>query len=392
MKKWLIRAMMVLLGLVAVPFLLFPAGAALPHVKILGPVGTFAILYIGPWLLLITAALAAIAWWRWKFARSMAVLLLALLLSAAATGDLVLVGTILAAARASGLHVDLAQTLFLTRDKIQTAPEADAVYATLRGEPMGMAIIPASGAGQGPTPVLVYVHGGGWTSGDYRGRLDELRWFAAHGMTAVAMQYPLSSATRHLWDSTQADIGCGLAWVGTNIARYGGDPSRIALLGESAGGNLVLNAGYMANAAQLGSSCGGAVPRVAAVVAIYPATDAVDLYHNRDTLKSVGIEALNAYVGGPPEQFPDRYRTITSFTYIHPGAPATLLLLPDDDAIVPPQRTREFAAQARNAGVSVRLVEAPFANHGFDLVPGSIGNQIMRQATIGFLKAQGLIR
>src|SRR6202041_4055353 len=90
---------------------------------------------------------------------------------------------------------------------------------------------------------------------------------------AVSIDYPLSSVDRHLWDITTSQVGCAMAWTAANAAQLGGDPDRISLLGSSAGGNLAINAAYLANAGRLESSCGGTVPRISAGSALYPPVD-----------------------------------------------------------------------------------------------------------------------
>ncbi len=86
-------------------------------------------------------------------------------------------------------------------------------------------------------PVLVFVHGGGWTSGDkalygYLGRA-----FAQQGYVTVIPNYRLSPAVQH--PAHVQDVARALRWVYNRIAAYGGDPEQIVLMGHSAGGHLV---------------------------------------------------------------------------------------------------------------------------------------------------------
>lgn len=87
-------------------------------------------------------------------------------------------------------------------------------------------------------PVLVFVHGGAFTRGDRRTGdspyYDNLMlWAASQGMVGVNMTYRL--APQNPWPAAQEDIGSALRWMRTHIAASGGDPSRIVLMGHSAG-------------------------------------------------------------------------------------------------------------------------------------------------------------
>jgi triacylglycerol lipase len=91
-------------------------------------------------------------------------------------------------------------------------------------------------------PIVVYVHGGGYVAGE-RSPLPGLiydnvpTFFARHGMIGVNMTYRL--APQHKWPSGAADVGKAALWLRENAARFGGDPNRIFLMGQSAGATHV---------------------------------------------------------------------------------------------------------------------------------------------------------
>jgi len=87
-------------------------------------------------------------------------------------------------------------------------------------------------------PVLVFVHGGAFMRGERRTGdspfYDNIMlWAVSQGMVGVNMTYRLAPA--HAWPAAQQDIQSALKWVRDNIAASGGDPSRIILMGHSAG-------------------------------------------------------------------------------------------------------------------------------------------------------------
>jgi acetyl esterase/lipase len=108
----------------------------------------------------------------------------------------------------------------------------------------------------GPRPVLLFVHGGGFTRGDKHGPFypDNITlWAARQGMVGVGINYRL--APDHPWPAGAQDLAAAIAWVRANITRYGGDPSRIVLFGHSAGANHV--ADYVGNTAVHGAEFAG---------------------------------------------------------------------------------------------------------------------------------------
>lgn len=91
--------------------------------------------------------------------------------------------------------------------------------------------VPAAGA-QG-APVLACLHGGGFIRGDKRAKENAGVFFARHGFVTVVPSYRLAPAAR--WPSGAEDVAAVWQWMQAHVAGYGGDPSRIVLMGESAG-------------------------------------------------------------------------------------------------------------------------------------------------------------
>jgi triacylglycerol lipase len=93
-------------------------------------------------------------------------------------------------------------------------------------------------------PVIVFAHGGGFTGGskhrDGSFTYDHyMIWAVENGIVGVNMDYRL--APDDPWPAAQLDLAAVIAWTKDNIARYGGDPNKIVLSGQSAGAGLVAN-------------------------------------------------------------------------------------------------------------------------------------------------------
>jgi acetyl esterase/lipase len=232
-------------------------------------------------------------------------------------------------------------------------------------------------------PILFYIHGGGWILGDRTMQAANLRWFADRGYLAVRAEYVLANETRATWDTASAQVACALGWIAANAAAYAADPQRVFTFGESAGGALALTVGYAASGEQPISSCGGTMPRVRAVSAEYPAVDPVTFYENRDPLLGgMARQMVGQYLGGSPSEQPGRAHSVASASYINPDAPPTLIFIPDNDHLVPIAGALRFIDEATRAGVSVRTVRFPWADHAVNLQYYGVTNQAMVQITL----------
>ncbi|MGA9520448.1 MAG: alpha/beta hydrolase [Myxococcaceae bacterium] len=91
-------------------------------------------------------------------------------------------------------------------------------------------------AGASQLPILVFIHGGGWSEGDKGRHPRKGEFFAREGFLYVTMNYRLSPKVTH--PAHVEDVATALAWIHRNAASYGGDASRVFLLGHSAGAHL----------------------------------------------------------------------------------------------------------------------------------------------------------
>jgi len=364
-------------------------GTLLPDIAYLAP-GQLIIGFFGPWIALLSIFATYVSFRRWQRHHRIGRLLATACAAFAAVGSMGVVASQLSAIRATGADVSLASAFSVLPQAHRSLTPASETYGSYDGRPLPLAIYP-TGRHSALSPVLVYIHGGGWISGGLRQRDFDMRWFADQGLLGVSVEYTLSDANRHHGDLTQAQIGCALVWIGANIRKYGGDPARIAMIGESAGGNLVINVGYMANQQKLHATCPGQVPRVSAVVALYPVIDVADFYRNGRGGFPIGAKVMAGdYTGGTPEQYPDRYAAVSSAPHISALAPPTMVIVGSHDTLVPPPPAFAFVQKAREAGVAIQLITIPYAGHAFDFMPGSINNQLTRSATLHLLAAQGL--
>src|SRR6185295_16759694 len=118
--------------------------------------------------------------------------------------------------------------------------------------------------GRGPFPALVFFHGGGWVLGDLESHDDVCRTIASR-TPAVVVSVDYRLAPEWTFPVPLDDCEAGLRWTVEHAAELGIDPARVAVGGDSAGGNLAA-----ALALRMRDRQG---PRIAFQLLIYPATD-----------------------------------------------------------------------------------------------------------------------
>jgi acetyl esterase len=147
-------------------------------------------------------------------------------------------------------------------DQTKSASDITTVDATIPAEDGAqLTAIIYTPAGPGPFPAVVYFHDGGWVLAD---RNDASARALAKGAEAVVISVDYRLAPEYKFPVAWNDALAAYKWTATNVGRWRGDPRRLALAGEGAGGNLAISTALSAVAA--------GVTRPKAVIAIYPVT------------------------------------------------------------------------------------------------------------------------
>lgn len=293
-----------------------------------------------------------------------------------------------------GVEIDLLEAAGLSDQEPETEVLTSSfTYGQFGDEPLELVVYRPERFSDAPlSPVLIYVHGGGWISGSANMRANDMRWFASQGFVVFSVGYSLSSEQRHLWEVTQQQIGCALRWIGGHAREFKADASRTVMFGESSGGNLAINSAYDARAGRLpGNDCPGAIPNIGAVVSLYPVVDVADFHDNPDlALGSFSRRMAGSYTGGSPRQWPDRFSYVSTVGRISEFAPPTLLFVGEADHIVPIGPAYTLVDQLKALGVDATLIDVPHAEHAFGMMHGSMLNQLVLQASLNFYRQNGI--
>ena len=279
-------------------------------------------------------------------------------------------GTVAAVATSVALAVSIASTGAGTSPLLPTLPFTGLDSGPSQTVTVGTAgtttlradlYLPSGRAPRAGWPVVVSVHGGGFSSGT-RGPNAYTGFLPAHGYAVLDVDYRLASPTYHPWRTQVEDVGCSLAWIARTGEARRLDPDRVAMLGLSSGGNLAINAAYMSADHTLRSSCspsGTTLPVVRAVIGGYPAVDLTGIGDRT----AIARKVEQWYVGGTPAEHPDRYRFTDSATHVSADAPPTLVYQGARDHLVLADRARAFVDVLARHGVAHRYVQYPGMEH-----------------------------
>lgn len=213
--------------------------------------------------------------------------------------------------------------------------------------------------GDGPFPIAILIHGGGWDSGDKSGSnvpgngADITPWFAPltdAKFTWFSLNYRPS--TLQGWPACLEDVQTAIRWVKTHAREFKGDARRIVLFGHSAGGQLACHAALVA----------GDDTRVQAVVGFAPVTDLEQDTTNRGGL-STSLQRLFGQPKEPTDESRALLRAASPINHITPTAPPFLLIHGDADKTVPFTMTEAFLARLKSTGVRHDLIVIKGAPH-----------------------------
>ncbi|MEK7832570.1 MAG: alpha/beta hydrolase [Acidobacteriota bacterium] len=234
----------------------------------------------------------------------------------------------------------------------------------------------------GNTPVVVFIHGGGWTGGTKEASVLNILPYLDMNWAVVNVEYRLAKVS--LAPAAVEDCRCALRWVIRNAKEYRFDTDKIVVTGHSAGGHLALTTGMLSDSAGLDRECHGSeVLKVAAIVNWYGITDVNDLLEGANR-KTYAVQWLSS--------LPDREavaKRVSPLQYVRAGLPPILTIHGDADPTVPYTHATRLQAALDKAGVPNQLLTIPGGKHG-----GFTKEEYLKSyATIrAFLTKHGLLK
>jgi len=255
------------------------------------------------------------------------------------------------------------------------------------GGPLALRLYRGAGTSEGALPALLYLHGGGWVIGDFESHDGVCRRLAnLAGCRVIAVDYRL--APEHRFPAAVDDAAAALAWVAGNAAALGIDPARIAVGGDSAGGNLAAVLAIMGR--------DGAAPASVFQLLLYPAVDlsmASDSYAR--ITEGLPLTAasmryfIDHYVPDAGQRLDWRASPLRAERLA--GTPAALVLTVGHDPLA--DEGRAYAARLEAEGVRVTSLHLTDQIHGM-LTMGRViaaGDAVLQYAVTALRDAWRLV-
>ena len=216
---------------------------------------------------------------------------------------------------------------------------------------------------QKPTPVLVFVHGGSWRSGNKTFYLMLGRAFARQGILTAIIGYRLSPEVKH--PAHAQDVAQALNWVYRNAAKHNGNPQEIFLCGHSAGGHLTALIALDDRYLQVHDLSPTILRGVIPISGVYR------------------IDSGRWYDLAFPRQGRDQASPIH---HTRKDRPPFLVLWAEEEAINLVKQGRDFARSLKKSEVPVKAIEIPNRNHITIIVGAVFPNDPLHRAIVSFIK------
>lgn len=258
------------------------------------------------------------------------------------------------------------KTVDSVQDGDVPAPAVDVTDLTIPGGPAGQVVLkiyrPAGSTG--PLPVILYTHGAGWVFGDAHTHDRLVRELTVHaGAATVFTEYARAPEARY--PSQIEEVYAALEWIAASGAEQDLDASRIAVAGDSVGGNMSAAVTLMAK------ERGG--PALTAQLLYYPVTDAAfdtGSYHQFAEHYWLRRDAMqwfwDQYTTDPAQRAEITASPLRATTDDLTGLPPALVVTGEADVLR--DEGEAYAAKLRAAGVAVTAVRYQGAIHDFVMV------------------------
>jgi acetyl esterase/lipase len=246
----------------------------------------------------------------------------------------------------------------------------DIVYSTLPGYRPLLLDLYRPDDGKTARPLVIFLHGGSWTSGSKREAAHfadfpgVLAMLAQRGFAVASVDYRLSGEAR--FPAALQDIKAAIRFLRANASRYGIDPNRVAVLGASAGAHLGAMSAFTGEDMEFdppGMANADQSDRVQAFVGWYGLYDLGSMFR-QSTTPAQGESAAPVEAPSPLRFFgctadgcpPGVIANASPVNFVDKNDPPTLLIHGSDDTSVPPKHSVELDKKLKVAGVSAKLV------------------------------------
>ncbi len=267
---------------------------------------------------------------------------------------------------------------------------ANITYGVMNNYPLKLDVYRPRDA-KSSTPVVVFIHGGGWVAGDKEGAATYLLPYLEMGWAAVNVEYRLAKVS--LAPAAVEDCRCALHWVGRNAGKYKFDIKKVVVTGGSAGGHLALTTGMFQPSDGFDNVCEweddtkwsgpwtDMAPTPAAIVNWFGITDVAEMLEG-PSLRSWAV----GWFGSMPNRM-ELAKQLSPINHVRAGLPPILTIHGDADPLVPYSQAVRLHQALDKAGVRNQLLTIPGGGHdGFSAEQMTHAYEVIRE----FLAKSGL--
>lgn len=226
----------------------------------------------------------------------------------------------------------------------------------------------------GPTPVVINIHGGGWNKGSKESQ-GGFNSFFKRGYAVANIAYRLSQQATA--PAAVEDTRCALIYLIKNAKALNIDVNKIVIMGGSAGGHLALMGGLLGNDTRFDANCPGVKNvKVAAIINKYGITE-VPAWKSKSATMWLGEKAGDAEFA----------KSVSPISYVSKSSPPVFIVHGDADPIVPYQQSVDLKKKLDEMGIKNEFMTVEGGLHG--KFPAEKNSEVNKRI-VEFLKGLGL--
>lgn len=238
----------------------------------------------------------------------------------------------------------------------------DIEFATIGSKSLALDIYTPSGKAK--DGLIVWIHGGAWRSGS-KDKVPILE-LVDQGWALASVNYRLSGEAR--FPAQMHDIKGAIRFLRANQKKYGLRADRVFIVGASAGGHLAALAGVTNGHSQLEGTVGGnkkISSDIQGIISLYGASNLTTIL-NQSTPHglSVRVPALDAFIGGQPDDLVKETRLASPVFHVDKNDPPLLMIHGDQDPQMPINQSIELLGKYNELDLDVTFIPLHGAKHG----------------------------
>jgi acetyl esterase/lipase len=247
-------------------------------------------------------------------------------------------------------------------------------YKTVQGDTLEIDLLPPLRPLFRRAPVVLYLHGGGWSGGSHALSAEERRTLVdplrEAGMSVASVEYRLTDADT-VFPAHVEDVADAIRFLVRHADEYGLDADRICAMGGSAGAHLALLAAADDARFRRDPALADVEYRLRCVVAISTPLDFVDLSEYGPEALGEVRELLSGFLGAPYEADPALYALASPMSHVSREMPPVLLVHGEKDALVPVGQADRYVERGREVGMRIEYVRVENGDHGLHPAGGA---------------------